>query len=68
MGARIDRLIGTREARAAHRAARQELAEVSDRDRRAGLHDETDEFVAANSKVNAAEKQLPRWRRLPDAR
>ncbi|MGW7688863.1 hypothetical protein ACWGMA_08205 [Streptomyces asiaticus] len=68
MGARIDKLIGTKQARAAHREARQELAELSDRERRAGIRDETDEFLAANSRVIDAEKKLPKWRRLPDAR
>ncbi|MGW4075978.1 hypothetical protein ACWELB_21115 [Streptomyces asiaticus] len=67
MGARIDKLIGTKQARAAHRQARQELAELSDRDRRAGIHEETDEFLAANSKVIDAEKKLPKWRRGPGA-
>jgi hypothetical protein len=60
MGKRIDRIIGTPEARAAHTAARTELAEVS-----AGTTEETDEFLAANDAVIQAEQALPKWRRGP---
>ena len=60
MGKRIDQIFGTPEARANHNAAREELAEVSSRTR-----EETDEFLAANDKVIAAEKALPKWRQGP---
>ncbi|MCA1224297.1 hypothetical protein [Streptomyces sp. 8L] len=60
MGRRIDRLIGTPEARAAHRQAKQHLAQVTDRDR-----DETPDYYAANQAVIDAEQQLPKWRRYP---
>jgi hypothetical protein len=56
----MDRIIGTREARAAHREAREHLDEVSRRDR-----EETDDFVAANDRVIETEKKLPKWRRGP---
>ncbi|GAA2217994.1 hypothetical protein GCM10010400_75030 [Streptomyces aculeolatus] len=54
----MDRIIGTPEARAAHREAREHLDEVSRRDR-----EETDEFLDANNRVIETEKDLPRWRR-----
>jgi hypothetical protein len=58
-----NRVLGTPEARAAHRDARQRLAEVTAADRAASRHEETDEYLAANSKVIEAEKALPKWRR-----
>lgn len=54
----MDRIIGTPEARTAHREARDHLDEVSRRDR-----EETDEFLDANNRVIETEKDLPRWRR-----
>ncbi|KAB1146803.1 hypothetical protein F7R91_14590 [Streptomyces luteolifulvus] len=60
MGQFIDRLIGTKEARAKVRAAQQHLEEVS-----AGITEETDEYLAANQAVIDAEEALPRWRRGP---
>ncbi|MEU5946330.1 hypothetical protein ABZ793_12300 [Micromonospora sp. NPDC047465] len=49
----------TRKARAAHRAARRELARVSDRDREV-----TPAYLAANARVIRSEKRLPWWKRL----
>ncbi|MCD9196051.1 hypothetical protein [Streptomyces albireticuli] len=63
MGRRVDKVIGSREARAEYRAAKEELHRVSCRDQ-----EETDDFLAANGAVIEAEKKLPRWRRYPDAR
>ena len=48
-----------RKARAALRAAREELARISDRDRC-----ESDDFLDANDAVIEAEKPLPWWKRL----
>lgn len=49
----------TRRARAVHRAAREELARVSERD-----GEETDATVEANSRVIETEKTLPWWKRI----
>ena len=49
----------TRKARAAYRAARRQLAIVSERDR-----EETDAYLDANARVIRAEKRLPWWKRL----
>lgn len=56
----MDRIIGTPEARTAHREARDDLERVSRRDR-----EESDEFLAANDRVIETEKDLPKWRRGP---
>jgi len=49
----------TRRLRAAHRAAREELARVSDRD---GY--ESDAVLDANAAVIRTEKTLPWWKRI----
>lgn len=49
----------TRKARAGLRAARRELARISERDR-----EETDAYLDANARVIRAEKRLPWWKRL----
>jgi hypothetical protein len=51
----IDRLIGTPAARAAHRDAKDDLAEITD--------PETPDYLAANDAVVTAEQHLPKWRR-----
>lgn len=47
-----------KDAIAEHRAARAELEEISRRDRA-----ETEEYLAANSRVAEAEQHVPWWRR-----
>lgn len=59
MGRLADKLIGTPEARAAHRDAKQNLAQVPGRE-------ETPAYYAANQAVIDAEQQLPKWRRYPN--
>ncbi|KWT62856.1 hypothetical protein ADL21_06325 [Streptomyces albus subsp. albus] len=53
----FDKLIGSSEDRANYREAKTELEETSRRDR-----DQSDATVAANDRVVAAERRLPRWR------
>ena len=45
------------------RQGRAELARVSERDRRRGVHDETPQYRSANRAVLNAEKKLPWWAR-----
>lgn len=45
------------------RAAREELDGIADRDRRTGNHEETPEYLAANDRVIAAEKNVSWYRR-----
>lgn len=47
-----------KQAIADHKAAKQHLAEVSQRDQA-----ETNDYLAANAEVAATEKQVPWWRR-----
>lgn len=54
----MDRIVGTPEARAAHREAKDELESVTRR-----VECDSDEHVAANDRVVEAEQNLPRWRR-----
>jgi hypothetical protein len=53
----FSRIAGTPEARATYRDAKQRLAEASEG------REETDETVAANDAVVAAEKNIPWWAR-----
>ncbi|MFI9231339.1 hypothetical protein [Streptomyces rimosus] len=57
----ISKVFGSSENRAAYRDAKTDLENVSRRDRT-----ESDATVAANDRVVAAEKNLPRWRRHRD--
>jgi hypothetical protein len=59
----MDKVIGTPAARATYRKAKDALHEQSEQDRKAGRHDESDEFTAANDAVIAAEQNIPAWRR-----
>ena len=43
--------------------ARKHLEQVTEADKAAGRHYETDEYTAANQAVIDAEKQAPWWRR-----
>lgn len=65
MGRLTNKIAGTPEARAAHRAAKNELHRLAETERSAGIDAETDEYLAANRKVIDAEQALPKWRRYP---
>ena len=52
-----------RQGRAELKQARAELARVSERDKRRGVHDETPQYRSANRAVLNAEKKLPWWAR-----
>ncbi|WP_407563331.1 hypothetical protein [Streptomyces sp. 184] len=54
----MDRIIGTPEARAAHREAKGELDRVTRR-----VECDSGEHVAANDRVIETEQALPKWRR-----
>jgi len=58
-----ERVLGSPEAVAAHKAARAELERVGESDRKAGRDWETDEYLDANDAVIEAEKHVPWWRR-----
>ena len=58
----LDKLIGSTEARSDYRKARVDLADVS-----SAVSDANDgRYLAANRRVIAAEKKLPKWRRGPE--
>ncbi|MEU7201417.1 hypothetical protein [Streptomyces sp. NPDC045470] len=59
----FDSLIGSSEDRAEYREAKADLEEASRRDR-----DQSDATVAANDRVVAAERSLPRWRQYREYR
>lgn len=50
-------------AKAEMKAARRQLDAVAERDKRTGNRDETSEYLAANSRVIEAEKNVSWWRR-----
>lgn len=58
-----ERALGSPEAVAAHKAARERLERVSEADRKAGRDWETDDYLEANAAVIEAEKHVPWWRR-----
>lgn len=53
----------TREDRAAYLAARAELDRVCAEDKAAGIHEETEEYHAANDALVTAMERLPWWQR-----
>lgn len=67
MGLFGSRTISERQEREAavakYKAARAELERAGEADRKAGRHEETDAYLAANSAVIKAEKHVPWWRR-----
>jgi hypothetical protein len=58
-----DKVLGRPEDVKASKAADRALNESSDRDRRAGIHDETPEYLELNAAAVAAAAKLPRHRR-----
>lgn len=58
-----ERLLGDPQAVAAHKKARAELERVSEADRKAGRHWETEEYLDANDAVIETEQHVPFWRR-----
>lgn len=50
-------------ARQEMKAARRALDELAERDSKAGIRDETPEYLAANRRVIDAEKNVSWWRR-----
>lgn len=58
-----ERVLGSPEAVAAHKAARGRLERVGEADRKTGRDWETDEYLDANSAVIETEKHVPWWRR-----
>lgn len=62
-----DKILGRPEDVKASKAADAALHQNSNRERRAGIRDETPEYLELNAAANQAAKPLPRWRRGPSA-
>lgn len=58
-----DRILGTSEARTAHRAAQDDLADATADAIANHGGEQTDAYIEANNRVVVTEQALPRWRR-----